>query len=109
MEWDRMGWSLCGLLGVWFCISTPAPSSAEAAGRVSGPGRRRWQPRCGQHTAGTKGRGGRKAPAEVSGEGSRDRPGERAGGSRSPLGGQGDSRGSARAPREPLAVKGRWK
>lgn len=104
--WDRMGWPLCGLLGVRFFISTPVPSAAEAAGRVSGPGRRRWEPRCGQHTGRTEGSGGRKAPAEVLGEGSRDRPGEQADGSRSLVGGQGDSWGSARVPSRPRREDG---
>lgn len=83
MEWDKMGWD--GMAALWpprslILYFHAGSQRCRGSGEVMGPGRWRWEPRCGQHTGTTKGSGGRKAPAEVLGEGSRDRPGERAGG-----------------------------
>lgn len=91
-----MGWPLSGLLGVWFFISPPVPSAAEAARRVGGPGGVGESPAAGSTPIERR----EATPAEVLGEGRGDRPGE-PGGRPGRLAGLGQS--------AQLATKGKWK
>lgn len=105
--WDSIGWDRMGLDGMatlWpprsLVLYFPAGSQLRrGGGEGRWAGRRRGEPRCGQHTQRTEGSGQRKDPAEVLGQGRRDRPGE-PGGRPGRLAGLGQG--------AQLATKGRW-